>query len=67
MMNGTQAMDRLEFLNSCHEMGGGRLDNDEEEERARLDTIYVAVGGRNGLEGLTQAELESLLTEEEGR
>ena len=54
-MTGSEAMDRLDYLNTCHEMGGYRIGDGEEQERQRLDSIFCAVGGRDGMEALTPA------------
>ena len=47
---GTQAMDRLDYLATCHEMGGERLDKDEEIELVALDELLTRMDGRDGLE-----------------
>ena len=62
-MNGLEAMDRLDYLDSCYEMGGYRIDEDEEQERQQLLAIHTEVGGRDGMEALTSAEMLEKLTQ----
>ena len=51
-VTGSQAMDRLEHLVQCQEMGGGRNDGDDERELRQLVVILDAVGGRDGMEAI---------------
>lgn len=60
-MKGSEAMDRLDYLNSCHEMGGNRIDAADEHERQLLNSIFESVGGRDGMDALTPAELHRIM------
>ena len=51
-INGKQAMDRLDHLDACHEMGGGRNDAEDERERVGLLALHTSVGGRDGMEAI---------------
>ena len=62
-MTGSEAMDRLDYLNACRELGGHRIDQAEEQEQERLDSIFISVGGRDALEALTPAELKEKLAQ----
>ena len=62
-MKGSEAMDRLDYLNECYVLGGYRLNRVEEQERGQLDFIFVAVGGRDGMEALTPAEMRNKLNQ----
>ena len=53
--NGAQAMDRLDYLNSCDEMRSG-IDADEQRERRGLDAIFVEVGGRDAMEAIASLD-----------
>ena len=56
-MNGMQALDRLDFLNECHVMGGERNNADDERERRDLMALFTSVGGRDAMEGIKSLDM----------